>query len=407
MVPAQVHAAHALASRVLVVYDSTITDSQEIAEYYQAARGIPAANMLDVDFGTVQYFLDYTASGEWPAVKTAIKNKLDALGNTTILYIVLAGNLPYQLSGMPSTTISSVAFTSISVDGAIMDIYDLVGSASAMFQANPSYLQATSSTSTYPTYASFASYRDGGGTRIYCVHRLDAPTTALAKGLVDKAIAAENAGGLSGTGYFDGRFGDATTGTDSETTSAGTEWDIYRAKGLWDAAGFTSSYDTQDLVYGYSPAPLTAPSSAIYWGWYTARYWNDADFVSGTQPTFSSVFTSVPNGAIGAQLNSSAGTNFRDASADARYWMGQAIAGGFAIVHGPIGEPFLSPFAKADMLLKGLLAPNRGYVGDAMLRASPRVKWQMFTVGDPLYQPFPEASSNPPRLRIPRFRRLS
>ncbi len=298
------------------------------------------------------------------------------MGNTTILYIVLCGNLPYMLYNMPPQTVGEFSFTSIAVDSALTDIYDIVASAGSMFATNPAYLSAASSTNTYPAYSSFASYRDRGGKRVYCVGRIDAHSTAAAKALVDKAIAAENAGGLSGTGYFDGRFGDITGLSDADAEAG--DWDIYRAKGFWDAAGLATSYDTNDAVYGFAPAPTTAANAAFHWGWYVGRY-----------DDFASVYSSVPNGAIGVQIHSSAGNNWRDSNPAGQYWMGQAIAAGFTIVHGPVGEPFLEGFANADTTVKFLLPPNRAYVGDALLRSQSGLKWQMFTVGDPLYRPFP------------------
>jgi uncharacterized protein (TIGR03790 family) len=374
--------AHPLAARVLVIYDSRIAGSQEIARHYQAARGIPGGNLLDVNFRTTQYYIDYPT--QWPAVKTAIRARLDAL--RTILYIVICGNVPYVLSNMPTQTLGGSPFTGICVDSALIDIHDVVATAGAMYQTNPSWLRADSGGNAYPAYRSFAAYRDGGGARIYCVGRLDSHDTAVSKALVDKAVAAENAGGLAGIGYFDARFGDISGVQDSAGLAGEAEWDIYRAKGFWEAAGKRSSYDTKDAVYGHSPAPAAAPNSAFYWGWYQGRY---------DSPAFGQVFSSIPNGAIGTQIHSSAGMNFRDPNPANRYWQGQAIAAGFTVTHGPVGEPFLAAFAHADTVATFILPPNHAYIGDAILRSSDPLKWQMLTIGDPLYQPFP--ASGPPQ----------
>ena len=96
--------------KVLVVYNTVdldrnnngTSDSQELAEYYQQKRNIPASNMLgivavDTTWAPYTFYGDITGwKNFWDNMLTPIKNKLASLGDTSIYYILLCDQMPYS-----------------------------------------------------------------------------------------------------------------------------------------------------------------------------------------------------------------------------------------------------------------------------------------------------------------------
>lgn len=357
---------HPLADRVLVIYNSNQADSLEVANYYAAARGIPSENLLGIAFSdtvSITRTTDYTAG---LGVQAAIKNKIDALGNTNILYIVMSYLTPYLIVG-PSATVSDIDYTFYAFDSWLADVYDLVGTATSVRQSNPALISSSSAANSYSSYSSFLTYR-ASGTRVYNVWRLDAPSKALAKGLVDKAVATERAGGLGvgGTAYCDmlaSPIGQADSGTPSG------DWDVYRGAEFATTAGLTVVTETTSAEFGNAPAPLTCPNASLYGGWYSLDNYYD-------------VFT-WNQGAIGWHLDSLGLANPRGGS----NWGSNAVLHGITTTTGAVAEPFLQSIPRVDAAWRMLFAGSN--VGDAIFRNTPHLHWNIHNVGDPLYTPYP------------------
>jgi uncharacterized protein (TIGR03790 family) len=196
----------------------------------------------------------------------------------------------------------------------------------------------------------FAAYRlQPGAIPIYSVWRLDAANTALAKGLVDKAKLAENAG-LTGQGCFDLRVA-----APNNDTSYGTgEWDLHRSAGFARSAGFTVTEDGNDAEFGTAPAPLRCDDAAIYEGWYSLNKYYD-------------VFTWRP-GAIGLHLDSASASGPRGGT----NWAANAVLKGITITSGAVAEPYLNGLAHPDIVFRSLL--QGANAGDALLRATQWLK---------------------------------
>jgi hypothetical protein len=94
------------------------------------------------------------------------------------------------------------------------------------------------------------------------VWRLDAATLALAKGLVDKAIQAENAGGAAGQACFDERFGGVNSLPDAVDNCG--DWTLHAAAGFLGQAGISVTEDVNAAEFGTASAPLTCPNAAFY-----------------------------------------------------------------------------------------------------------------------------------------------
>ena len=360
--------ASALASRVLVVYATNDSNSTSVATYYQSKRGIPNGNMCPVTLPNPSA-TGLDASDYANSVQTPVQNCLKAAGEGNILYIVLAYIRPFGVD--PGSGFDWYALDSYLADiwnQYTTQVFDPVPSAT-----HPYYVENQSQGNAYVPFESLASYRAVGVfPLIYSVWRLDGATPAIATGLVDKALAAEAAGGpISQNSNPPNACIDMLldpTSSPDDGYRAG-DWDLYRASiflGL--TTKFTVVADTYDTEFG-TPPSSDCLNTGLYAGWYNYNTYNNA--------------FSWDTGAIGWDLDS-------DSLADPRSgptWSTNALEKGIAVTSGPLDEPYLEGMARPSGVLRNLL--EGANVGDAFLRNTRWLKWRILNVGDPLYTPFP------------------
>jgi uncharacterized protein (TIGR03790 family) len=351
-----------LNQRVLVVYNTNFADSLTVANYYMAQRGIPAANLCAISppSGTGISMTDYVNTVKMP-VRTCLTN----VGRTNILYIVFSYLTPYGIAGPnPPPYVYSL-------DSYVSDIWDQYTTQN--FNPVPTaphryYAASQSQGNVFAPYVSLATFRtQPKATLEYSVWRLDAATLALAKGLVDKAIQAENAGGPAGQGCFD-----SSANTDwvyvPDASYLSADWSLHLAAQFMTQAGISVTEDINSAEFGTAPAPLTCPNAAFYSGWYSLDNYNDA-------------FTWNP-GAIGFHLDSSSALDPRGGSS----WSPNAIIHGITVTSGSITEPYLEGLPRPGGVYRNIL--EGATVGDAFLRNTQWIKWMIMNIGDPLYTPF-------------------
>ena len=384
---AQAPAAEApLNQRVLVVYNANNADSRAVAYGYAAKRGIPQANICSIrppamlkdpplilppgqaqppaapeDSTNIVPLDQFEALVEKP-----IRKCLDAVGRRNILYIVLSFKMPYKLRFVPETPGKAA------IDSYLSDIWDELGTAAA-HELNPYFAPAQNRAEIYPRFVPFAAYRSQPGAKtIYAVWRLDAATRALAEGLVDKALEAEK-NGLAGQVCVDRRMGDDMEKIRDGGYGSG-EWDLHRTADFARKAGFTVLEDAHDAEFGTAPAPLRCDAAIFYAGWYSLDHYNNA--------------FSWNTGAIGIHLDSNSVVDPRGGSS----WCPNAVKHGITATSGAVAEPYLEGLPHPGGILRNLL--EGANVGDALLRNTGWLKWQILNMGDPLYRPFP--SGRPP-----------
>ncbi len=355
-----------LNERVLVVYNGFSKESKGVAAHYMRARGIPAANKCElkpVEFKAgASYPIVYVALADYPAmIAQPIQKCLEKVGKEKILYIVLTYDTPYRLSGTSPNA-------GVAIDSYIADVWNSVGGRS--MASNPYYAASSNAAARYPKFKSLADYRSEPAAKlIYSVWRLDASSPELAKGLVDKALEAEKAG-LTGVGCFDRRRGsEKDMGDLPDYGYAGGDWDIFRAAEFAREAGFKVIEDYNDAEFGTPPAPLRCDDAALYAGWYSINHYND-------------VF-SWRTGAIGFHLDSASAANPRAGT----NWSAHAITRGITVTSGAVGEPYLTGLPHPAGVFRNLF--EGANVGDAFLRNTAQLRWQIMNIGDPLYTPFP------------------
>lgn len=346
-----------LNQRVLVVYNSDLKESKKVAEYYMARRGIPVGNQCAI---RPNIFI----RGPWSEIsvneylrneQAQIRKCLSRVGKTKILYIVQTYATPYQLKGMPQNS-------GLAVDQRLADIWNEAPQAG--MEANPYYGGGSAKTNMYPPFVSFAQFRDRpNAPTIYSVWRLDADTPELARGLVDKAMYAEQRG-LKGRACFDLRTPEVEK-LDESGYSAG-EWWLHRAAAFARQAHLSVIEDTKPEEFS-SPGNR-CDNAILYSGWYSLNNYNDA-------------FTWAV-GAIGWHLDSASAQNPRGGA----NWSANALKRGITVTAGAVGEPFLTGLPRPDLIVHDLL--QGANVGDSFLRGTPWLGWMIIYIGDPLYRPF-------------------
>ncbi|MBI3416752.1 MAG: TIGR03790 family protein, partial [Verrucomicrobia bacterium] len=423
-------ASTSLASRVLVVYNANVPASLNVANYYAAQRGIPASNLLGIRPSSTMGFLDnYHYSKALTEVIAPITNALTQLGQQQILYIVFTYGTPYGVWNDVWTYPSGASLRGASLDAYVCDPFgdaakgpNVGTSQSTTFFANP-YSPGQAGTPlavaggingpvnavdvngnpvvvntvvTYTPFESLAAFRARTGKRIYSVFRLDAANSTIAKAQVDKALQAEQAGGLDFMGgkfYFDRRNPDSLLQTPPPTGAwiydRWVEWTLFRTKQM--AMNVTLPW-LQESTFWRIGEPgsniPTAPNAAYYAGTY--GWYNTIGVNGNARPD---PWTWLP-GAIGMEWKSEGlyggprGDNNPPSGTDPNIgWGVGAIAAGITAVTGCITEPYDGGVPRPDAILRNLF--EGASIGDAFFRDNWWVGWQQINVGDPLYTPFP------------------
>ncbi len=349
--------AQPLNERVLIVYNAQYPDSLEVAQHYANLRGIPSSHLCAIRSADQRDVIAYAS-----VVRDPVRACLNAVGPSKILYIVMAYLTPYSVRPGSSQFYA--------LDSYVADIWDRYSTQEFSVPSNPHgyYVDSQAAGNFYPAFVPFAAYRAGSKAQlIYSVWRLDGATKDIAKGLADKAVAAEALPAPTGQGCFDMRYGNTATLADQGLFSG--DWDIFRASQFAAQAGFATLNDQNPAEFGTAPAPLTCPGALLYTGWYSFNNYNDA-------------FT-WNLGAIGWHLDSASALNPRGGS----NWVANALQRGITVTAGSTTEPYLQGLPRAGGVLRNLF--EGANVGDAFLRNTRWIRWRVLFLGDPLYRPFP------------------
>jgi len=190
------------------------------------------------------------------------------------------------------------------------------------------------------------------------VCRLDGPDYGVARGLVDKALAAEEKG-LTGTACVDSRG-----------LYHKKDMYAYYDQSMRDLALLTqlrTSLPVREEKTDALFAPGSCPGTALYCGWYSLNKYIDA-------------FDWQP-GAVGYHIVSST------------VWWRKMLEDGVAATLGPVSEPYLQAFPLPVMFF-GLLTDGYYTLAESYILSLPYLSWQMILVGDPLYRPFKNRQQN-------------
>lgn len=362
----------------VIVYDAGDPNSRAVAEHYARARNVPTSNWIGLRLTSSTSITrsNYIQQIEQPLLRELSSRGLMTFTNFTVppaefhpggpairctsasvRFLVLCWGMPYHiyndpetLVGIPSTIPAPVRRTDASVDSELMLLpgagsFPLVGGLS-----NPFY-GTTNRAGFHPTNG------------IFLVGRIDGPTPAIAKGLVDKALYCET-NGFSGNAYIDLR------GIASGPYQLGDQW-MTNAADVCRRVGLSTYVDHRESTLATN-FPLS--NVGVYIGWYTPHV--DGPF---TRPE-----VEFMPGAIAYHLHSYNGQAPRDPTIS---WLGPLLAKGATVTFGSVSEPYLE-FTPNPQIVMELLAAGGFTVGEASVASQKWLSWMNLFIGDPLFTPF-------------------
>lgn len=327
--------------RVLVVWNRTVPEGEELARYYASKRGVPKDHIVRIAVVGDESMGDYEFKHN---VLTVLQPKLKSLPN--IDFIVL-------MKGMPLRMWDEEAKANYSLDARIaaMDL-------SMKPMVTPSTEDVKRVASPYFNKNEPFSRRKFG---FFLVTRLDGYTFADARRLVDNALKAKAEKGLF---FFDSIPNIANDGYGPMNHS------MVAAGELLGKAGFEVTVDRSgDFVMPKSP--LMGYAS---WGS------NDQRFNKSTYQ--SAVFRP---GALAETFVSTSARTMKPVT-DGQSVITDLIKNGVTGVKGYVNEPYTMALARPNILFDRY---TRGYnLAESFAMASPLLKWRDIVFGDPLCRPY-------------------
>jgi uncharacterized protein (TIGR03790 family) len=372
--------ARADGNEVVVVYNKLMPGSKSVAEYYARARQVPQQQIFGFSLTTneVMSRTEFRDSLQLPLARRLESEDLWQFGFVTIpatngepprmerrvvaskiRYAALCYGVPLKIAPdsnlkdpLPKDMNPQLDRNEAAVDSELAWL-PLVETPVRLEGPLPNWIYgATNTARLNPTNG------------ILLVARLDGPNADIAKGLVDKALEAEN-DGLWGRAYFDARGLDKT-----DNRFLGDEW-IHEGAKICQELGFETTLDDKPATF---PADFPMSQIAIYCGWY------DGD-VSGP---FTLPQVEFMPGAFAYHLHSFSAETLRSTT---QRWCGPLLAKGATCTMGCVYEPYLSGTPNVTAFLARWMA-NDFTFGEAAWAAQPVLSWQTTVIGDPLYRPF-------------------
>ena len=202
---------------------------------------------------------------------------------------------------------------------------------------------------------------------VLMVSRLDGPSAALAKKLVDQAVEVE-ARGLVGRTYVDARGIPYDPGKDPVLGYGAYDESLREmARLLQGDAKLPVTLDDKPELF----APGSCPDCALYCGWYSlANYVDCCRFVPG---------------AVAYHIASAEAVSLRNPQS--KLWCKCLLEHGVAATLGPVAEPYTLGFPKPAEFF-GFLLTGRYTLVECYSKTALLNSWMTVLVGDPLYNPF-------------------
>ena len=364
---------------VVVIYNSRVPESKALAEFYASKRSVPEQQIIGLRMTDSETMSreEFRSDLQRPLLKKLEDLKLWSIGRgelpgtngtrirvskkvieSKIRYAVLCYGVPLKIRAdatlhepADETTRPEFRRNEAAVDS---ELACLPMTYPGYFLSGPfinNLFSTTNASVLHPTNG------------VLIVARLDGPTPAIARGLVEKALQAET-DGLWGRAYFDLR------NITDPGYKIGDDW-IRNASQVAQLVGFDTVVDENSDTL---PASFPFSQVAIYMGWYREN-------VSG--PFVLPKVEFMP-GAFAYHLHSFSAASLRTTDHN---WVGPLLAKGATCTMGTVDEPYLT--GTPDV---GAFAGRWMYFGftfgEAALAAQSILSWQTTVVGDPLYRPF-------------------
>jgi uncharacterized protein (TIGR03790 family) len=364
----RLRAADELAAQTIVICNETDRDSLALAGHYVEKRKIPLKNLIALACPKTEEIsrADFDAKIAEPLRKILAErgfwkllpepNEYGRVQETSVRFAVLMQGIPLRVG-------AAGEYEGDSTEGIPREIFTrsecAVDSELALLGV---YTRRVSGV-LYNRY--FRGDRVIGDTDInsqLLVCRLDGPTPAIVRRMIDDSIATE-AKGLRGFTYVDAQ------GIADGGLKQGDNW-LHNLAVDARKAGQAVILDNGPAIF---PAGYPMKHVALYYGWYSEN-------VGGpfAQPDFK-----FEPGAVAVHLHSFSAVTIRDKSS---HWCGPLLAAGAAATLGNVAEPYLALTPHLDIFAQRL---REGYTfAEAAYMSQRFLSWMTTFIGDPLYRPF-------------------
>jgi uncharacterized protein (TIGR03790 family) len=363
---------------VVVVYNTRVPESKSVAEYYAQRRHVPAGQVFGFALSTGDEMTrtEFRDDLQHPLAKILEQKKLWHIASrvvpgttnhpsrvdllvvsSKIRYAALCYGVPLRIASDPNLKEEGMDKLRPEMrrnEAAVDSELALL----PLIEQNPPLSGPLRNVVFGVTNAAVLGPTNG----VLLVTRLDGPTAAIARGLVDKALEAET-NGLWGRAYFDLR------NTTEPGYKMGDDW-IRGASEICRHLGYETVVDENPDTF---PAGFPMSQIAVYIGWYRQD-------VCGpfAQPT-----VEFMPGAIAYHLHSASAATLRSTN---QYWAGPLLAKGATVTMGCVTEPYLAGTPEMAIFTSRLLYNGMSF-GEAAYACQPVLSWQITVVGDPLYRP--------------------
>jgi len=354
---------------VVVIFNSRVLESKAVAEYYAERRQIPAGQVFGFELPVTETM---TRAEFIEQLLEPLKKKLAAEKIFTFDQApprrVTSARVRYAVLcyGVPVKVLKDEKLVEEGADKIQVELRRNEASVDAELAALPSGEIKWTGPIGNPAYGATNMSQLHPTNGVWLVTRLDGPTPAIARGLVDKALEAET-NGLWGRAYFDYGHGQSTG---VSNYLLGDNW-ISGAANIASRGGFTAVLETNA---GTFPAGFPMSHIAFYAGWYE---WNP------TGPFLQPKMEFMP-GAFAYHLHSFSAATIRQTT---MHWVGPLLAKGATATMGCVEEPYLSFTPNVAGFFAALIF-SRVSFGEAAYLCQNTLSWQTIAVGDPLYRPF-------------------
>ncbi|MEY2494525.1 MAG: hypothetical protein QOJ45_1017 [Verrucomicrobiota bacterium] len=355
-----------LAPVTIVVFNKDVPESIELAKYYAKKRGIAADHLVGLTCSKAEEISrdEYDLTIRDPLRAIFQEKKWWTLhevrgGQTTIAansirFVALIKGMPLKIraaTNYPGDKPGDPPITNRN-DAAVDSELAALGAFSSQI----------SGALTNPYFQSYRAITDLENPPLMLVCRLDAPSGATVRRMIDDAFETEKTG-LWGRAFVDGAH---NTG---QGLGVGDSW-LAEIPGQLHKAGIPVIYDDSPELF---PDGYPMSDCALYFGWYAGE-------MAGpfTQPDF----RFVP-GAIAVHIHSYSASTLKY---DNERWAGPLLSKGAAGTIGNVYEPYLQLTSHlnvfSDRLLHGFTFAESAYMSVQTL------SWMSVMVGDPLYRPY-------------------
>jgi len=353
-----------------VLYNSTQPESKNLALHYASQRNIPADNLVGLPLSADDLISrhEYNTTLRDPLLKTFHDNNwwtLDKdpagnprITNQTIRVLLTIRGVPFGIKRSPADPAAAPEQpgTAPTQDEAAID-----SELTLLAVENHPISGALNN----PYFKSEQPITEANLSGLLLVARLDGPSDAICKRMIDDAIAVELEG-LWGMSYLD-------LARKTGAYQIGDNW-------INAIAAQNSTLGIPTVVDGNHDTFVTnypMRDAALYYGWYTTHR---------NGPLLNEAFH-FKRGAIAVHLHSFSAAKLRDANS---HWTGPLLDKGAAATVGNVFEPYLQMTHHFDIFHDRLIQGHS--LVEAASMAMPVLSWQGLVLGDPLYRPFAHLS---------------